>query len=29
MSQASETIEPEPIDNGQPPGAGEPGDAGD
>jgi very-short-patch-repair endonuclease len=29
VSQASETIEPEPIDNGQPPGAGEPGDAGD
>ncbi|MGH3206617.1 MAG: AAA domain-containing protein [Trebonia sp.] len=29
MSQPSETIEPEPVDNGQPAGPGEPGDAGD
>ena len=29
VRQPSETIEQEPIDNGQPPGAGEPGDAGD
>ncbi|HEY1670483.1 MAG TPA: hypothetical protein VGG54_32700 [Trebonia sp.] len=29
MSQPSETTEPEPIDDGQPAGPSEPGDAGD